>query len=262
MIIPPIDPKLRVVRDGLVYWVDASIQTSYPLTGSVLTDISGQPKRSLLLNNGAVYNSLNGGCIYFDGSNDFGSITNINPTNPPPWALHHSSSTGLTLCVWLRFNTVVRSLDGGIGYGDFFGNYASGHYQWQFIKDITGSPSQYYVAFQVAGPGGGYGVNILHTDFTLTANTWNYWVFTYDKTSHDVKAYINGNAISVTPYTFGTVPPTYSAPVHNNTSVGGRAGSGTRYPILGYMGDLLLYNRAITATEVTHNYEMTKRRYL
>jgi len=163
----------NIVTDGLVLNLDAGFLPSYPQNGSSWDDLSGvSGTRNATLVNGPVYSSDNGGRIYTDGTNDYISLSNTSPSNPPPWALHHANSVGLTLQFWVNYTIVARNLDGGIAYGDFFGNNASGHYQWQWIKHITGSPSKCYMGFQCVGTGGGYNLTLLDTDTTFVANTW------------------------------------------------------------------------------------------
>ena len=53
-----------IIRDSIVFYIDAAITDSYPGSGFVLTDISGGTF-SGTMSNGATYSSFGGGCIQF-----------------------------------------------------------------------------------------------------------------------------------------------------------------------------------------------------
>ncbi|MDA8763660.1 thrombospondin type 3 repeat-containing protein, partial [Flavobacteriaceae bacterium] len=57
-----------IVTDDVVLYLDASNKSSYPGTGTVWYDLSGNENNGTL--NGATYSSNGGGSIIFDGSND------------------------------------------------------------------------------------------------------------------------------------------------------------------------------------------------
>lgn len=59
----------RIVTNGLVLYLDAGSTKSYPGSGTVWTDLSGNNNNGTLTN-GPTYNSANKGSIVFDGVND------------------------------------------------------------------------------------------------------------------------------------------------------------------------------------------------
>ena len=63
-------PEENIVRDGLIFHVDASKSNSYAGVGNTIYDISGSGKIGTLTN-GPTFSGLNGGSIAFDGSNDY-----------------------------------------------------------------------------------------------------------------------------------------------------------------------------------------------
>ena len=65
-----------IVTDGLVFYVDAANENSYPGSGTDWADLSGDATATLT--NGPTYSSNNGGYIDFDGSNDHVEVTGIN----------------------------------------------------------------------------------------------------------------------------------------------------------------------------------------
>ena len=67
-----------ISESGLVLYLDAANIKSYPGTGTVWTDLSGNGNTGTLIN-GPTFSSANGGSISFDGSNDY---VNCGATNP------------------------------------------------------------------------------------------------------------------------------------------------------------------------------------
>ena len=63
-----------IVRDGLVLHLDAANKKSYPSTGTVWKDLSGNGVDGVLIN-GPTFNSSNKGGIVFDGIDDYATIS-------------------------------------------------------------------------------------------------------------------------------------------------------------------------------------------
>jgi hypothetical protein len=60
----------KVITDGLVLYLDAANQYSYPRSGTTWSDISRTGANGTLTN-GPTFSSANGGSIAFDGTNDY-----------------------------------------------------------------------------------------------------------------------------------------------------------------------------------------------
>ena len=88
-----------VVTTGLQLYLDAGNASSYPGSGTAWTDLSGN-NRDGTLTNGPTYSGTNGGSIVFDGSNDYvqctGSLT----------------VTAATFVTWIRRNGNQGQYDG------------------------------------------------------------------------------------------------------------------------------------------------------
>jgi len=95
-LIPDLAP---VVTTGLQLYLDAGNASSYPGSGTAWTDLSGN-NRDGTLTNGPTYSGTNGGSIVFDGSNDYvqcsGSLT----------------VTAATFVTWIRRNGNQGAYDG------------------------------------------------------------------------------------------------------------------------------------------------------
>ena len=64
----------RIVTDGLVLCLDAGNKKSYPDSGDIWTDLSGNGNNGTLVNT-PTYSSANGGTLVFDGTNQYVSTT-------------------------------------------------------------------------------------------------------------------------------------------------------------------------------------------
>ena len=224
----------NIVKDGLVLDLDAAKKDSYPRTGTVWNDVSGNNYYGTLTN-GPTYDSSMGGNIVFDGSNDYISIidgyTNIIKNN-----------NNWTVSLWFKANDlsnypVLLSVGTGqLSYYDLF---------------LEVGPNQVYFA-----AGGGAGVNFLYNpSTTLTTNT--IYNITFIKTGTTTgKVYVNGSEISL--ITFGTglgAMPNSNA----DFKIGDFKSSG--YTLNGNIYQTLIYNRSLSSTEILQNYNATKTRF-
>ena len=79
----------NIVRNNLALYLDAANKKSYPATGTVWSDLSGNGRNGTLTNT-PTYSSVNGGTIVFDGVDDY--ITSSFATN---------TVQAVTYCGWL-----------------------------------------------------------------------------------------------------------------------------------------------------------------
>jgi len=86
----------NVVTDGLVLALDAANTKSYPGSGTIWRDMSGNGNNGTLTN-GPTFNSANGGSIVFDGVDDYANI-------PIPLAISYSTVTIEGFIKWNSFN--------------------------------------------------------------------------------------------------------------------------------------------------------------
>ena len=91
-----------IITNGLVLHLDAADIKSYPRTGAVWYDRSGNGNNGTLTN-GPTFDSGNGGGIVFDGVDDRGTFTSPIASNSPQ-----------TYEVWVK--AIPSSLSDGFGY--------------------------------------------------------------------------------------------------------------------------------------------------
>jgi hypothetical protein len=78
--VAPVVSLITLITTGLILNLDASNALSYPGTGTVWTDLSGNGNNGTLVN-GTSYSSANGGTMVFDGINDYIRILTGLPTS-------------------------------------------------------------------------------------------------------------------------------------------------------------------------------------
>ena len=86
--------------------------------------------------------------------------------------------------------------------------------------------------------------------FTLTANTWTHLSFTFD--NDKVRGYINSSIFG----TGASCTPNWTS---QYLRLGQWGGGGRNWN--GKYGNLMIYDRALTATEISHNYNIQKSRF-
>jgi hypothetical protein len=212
-----------VVQSGLVMNLDAGVSSSYPGTGTAWTDLSGNGNTGTLTN-GPTYSSANGGSLSFDGSNDIVNTTYV-------------SANTYTFSAWFKTNVVSN------GYRNII-SIPTPNYSLVLLND--NSPN---LGFWTND---GLGGQSLSTP-TISTNTWYNVVFVREGNSitGGYKAYLNG-------VLYGNANTgTWSTTA--NLSVGGRTDA-TQF-LNGNISQVSIYNRALTATEITQNYNALKSRF-
>ena len=216
----------KIVSSGLVLCLDAANKVSYPGSGTVWRDLSGNNNTGTLTN-GPTFNVGNQGGIVFDGTDDYVDCGNV-----------LASLTNLTLECFVKFGTQATSFNGIISKTL---NNTDG---WE-IRTAGYTSTTTTAQFRYVGDNGS-------SDFgALTNGIWYHLTATGILGSQLV--YINGSI-----YNSGTYAGTPSA--NSNSLVIGKLAYAGLYANMS-MGYARIYNRALTATEVLQNYNATKTRF-
>ncbi len=204
-----------VVMDGLVLNIDASFVPSYPTTGTTWYDI-GPNSLNATLTNGPVFQS---GSIYFDGTDDQGSIVGTSSVL--------DITSQITMIAWVNPTTIAATWQ-GIFLRQTVGDYELWMYGNKLRYGIRLNGSMYRQDGSIS----------------LSTNTWYMLAWTYDGSA--VRLYVNGVADSSFART-GTI----------NTSDGiiyiGYSGFASER-FNGKIARCQLYNRALSAYEISKNY--------
>ena len=218
-----------IITSGLTLSLDAGNPLSYPGTGSTWTDtISG---KTFTLFNSPTYSSNDGGYLLFTPASGQYAQSNSLPSSLSKW----------TVEVW-HYYTATNS-----------GSLPS--IITELFPGVT-SKINFNLGSVFTSPGGlesGFfdGSWRVTASYSLTANAWYYIVGTYDGATN--KLYINNTLVSSTSFT-GTP-----------TSSQGGIRLMRRWDLPDYWGGRLgivrIYNRSLSETEVTQNFNNNKSRF-
>jgi hypothetical protein len=217
------------VTSGLVLNLDAGDIASYPGSGTSWTDTVGGKVFTLF--NGPTYNSANGGYINFvaasnQWANSTTSLSSLNTWTVEAWHYYTGTNTGTSPCI------VTETYPGSTSN----------------INYTLGSVTDNNPNLQAAFFDGAWRRT---TTTTLTANNWYQIVGTYDGSA--VKLYVNNTLINSTNYS-GT-------PISSN----GGIRLMRRWDLGQYWGGRLsivrLYSSALTASEVSQNFNGQRNRF-
>ena len=213
----------NIVQSGLVLSLDAGNVRSYPGSGTTWKNLAG-PSGNATLTNGATFASANKGVIEFDGSNDYATM--VSPGS-------YSEYTFSFYCKWLTSVTYNRifGLDNFGTYTVFSPNDVGFHY-----NPLGGSPPSTTLS---SGVNVGFG-------------NWCEVTVSISAAGSLVIIYIDGIARNST----NLIP---GGNLSGNIYLGAQNTLGLTSNC--YIGSFKLYNRALTASEILQNYNMTKSRF-
>jgi hypothetical protein len=222
-----------IVTDGLVLHLDAGDSNSYPGSGSGTTwyDLSGNGNNGTII--GATYDSADGGSLSFDG-NDYVGAGNLG-----------SFYTQGTISYWM-YSTAVENYR-----NPFSTHYLGGNAGIRFEQYTTASP---YGGFSVVigNDGGGLVAYSYLPSSVLSSNTWYNVVLVWNTTTNNATGYLNGiEKFSSSHSLWATTLPSISI---------GSGFDSNRY-FKGNISSTKIYNKALTSSEVTQNFDALKGRY-
>ncbi len=228
-----------IARTGIV----ASSSGSIPLSTGLHAVFKAESNANDSL--GAYNGTAQGGLTYSTGKENNAFV--FNGTNSYVYLPNDSMrfTDSFSISCW-TYTTVNQSSFKSL-ISDYY--YSSTDYGYSFYIDSANKVGLFFVG------AGGVGNGIVSTA-TLSNNTWNHLVITWDKANTTWKAYINGGFdSSLTTAMASTI--TY-APGSNRTNIGTSNSSPTSGigagVFNGKIDEMYLWNRTLTASEVTTLY--------
>ena len=216
-----------IVTNGLVLALDAGDKNSYPGSGTTWNDLSGNGNNGTLYND-TTYDSGNGGSLIFDGVDDEVIVPNSPSINV---------TDNVTVCMWVKVNS---SNAGSVKV--LLSKYPNKG--WEFVTNTSGN-----VGFHGRNGDGTYYNGL--TSFSIYDNNW--YFLTGQKTGLYWKMWVNNTLVqNVVANTVGDISHNVNLRVANEN--GGYDASET-------VSTIMLYNRALSDTEVLQNYNATKGRF-
>ena len=214
----------KIVTNGLVLALDAANNKSYPGSGTTWTDLSGNGNNGTLTN-GPTFSAVNGGCIVFDGVDDYVNVSDASTLNSNTQTINiwYNATTlpGRSATIICKHNTVNSTN----GYNIFAGNSAQ-------IKPSTGSTD--------IGTGGG------------VVSTWYFLTLTFTINS-SATFYIN--AVNNASAAIGNFT------MSSNSLRIGRSPDSFWSVFTGKIAYVNIYNRILSQTEILQSYNSTKSRF-
>jgi hypothetical protein len=197
--------------------------------GNTIYDLSKNNNYGTLIN-GVGNNTDNCGSLIFDGIDDVISVKDSSN-------ISFSGDDTYTLSAWVKPT---------IGSTTWYGVFSKGN-ENSYAMNIN--TIDWHLEFEV------YGSTVVSRAFSTTSNVvipnvWNHIVMVFDGNSQ--KIYVNNILINSRTTTLGTISNT------SNLRIG--LGNDGEY-FKGYMSDIKIYNRALSQSEITQNFNATKGRF-
>jgi hypothetical protein len=198
----------KITANNLIFYLDASKLNSYPTTGSIWRDISGQNSSGSLIN-GSTYNN---GAIIFDGTDDYVTA---------------SSSSLLNTLTQFTYTACLN-----ISSSDTYGAIIARNNSLVWYAGNTAVKQRLFIGGSATGDSNTF----------LPSDRYAFICVTWDGTT--IRYYFNG-------IPDGTATNTLSA--FNTTPISiGRYQTGEYFQ--GKINSIGIYNRALTAAEISQNY--------
>ena len=230
----------QISLNGLVLALDAGNTKSYPGSGSTWTDLSGRGNNETLVNS-PTYNSSNGGSFVFNGSTQYSSSSALS-----------GSFALFTVIIWF-YPTSIANYQNPIDCN--YGAYSSGNVGPRLEMDSSGNLAWAY-SNATTDNSSFYFHNVVSSG--LSANTWYCAGITYDGSTSTT--YLNGSSTGLSRSAYGT--PTGFVGVMNNVTIGkGFSLGGAERIFAGRVANVQIYNRALSASEISQNFNALRGRY-
>ena len=224
----------HVVDEGLVFYVDAANQRSYPESGTTWFDIISEDNGTL--SSSPTFVDENGGVIDFD-STDYVST----PITETFW----NALNATTVSTWCKPDTLTGGTTAYV--------FCAGEYDASSPGKVIGIAQYNNNWYVYGGP-----THFQDTSINVSNNTWICFSWSINLSSNTSTFYIDGSSVG-------------SYTLHANdmrsdsvTLIGKYSGQGlgtTQGYWRGYIANTQIYNRALSAAEVTQNYQAQKERF-
>lgn len=236
------DPNLQIVRNGLNFWYDALFQTSYPYSGTTIYDISGAGNNGTLVNSPIYAGTYGGGINFSPIGSQYGTL----PTPLIP------ATADWTWSCYFSENILTP---GAVLYCQYVNAVGNGRFIIEF--EATAGANQNKLNLRLLS-GSGYPSTVIYS--TLIPTAGQAYSATITRTTNTYDIYIDG-VLDVTSTTAFTANLLQTTPVIAGRSAGATPTPATTGFLDGIIYSMYIYNRALSAAEVAHNYKVTKGRF-
>jgi len=219
-----------IVQDGLVLNLDAGVRDSYG-GGSTVFDLTGT--QNATLENQATFNKERGGIFSLDGTDEYLSIGTLSTILP--------AYNAFTLSIWVKPDASAST---STAYS-IIAPWSNVNF---FLSIYPSNALRFYIKDTASG-------NFYIQSNSFISNYAGQW-------KHIVTTYSGANAViyldsSVAASTSSLVSISTNTTLQTNIGAS-RTGTSTWF---GEIGPVQIYNRALTAAEVSRNFNVTRHRF-
>jgi len=222
-----------IVTDGLVFYVDAANENSYPGTGTTWKNLIGGNDGTFSAT--PTTDSANGGSIVFDGVDDYVSGTGL--------PIGGGSGTSQSFSIWFKGDSFATSA------------FSNGLFFWNIFEGVgVRSDGEIYIQTSGDNSSGDFSPTP-----TATINTWHNAAFNFNQgVSYEI--WLDG-------VSFGSVVTSDTSSAPNSSqiwSIGSRIWTSSNLEgyFNGNIATVQAYNRALSSDEITQNYNALKNRFV
>jgi Concanavalin A-like lectin/glucanases superfamily len=229
----------KIIRDAsLILNLDAANYKSYPGTGTAWTDLTKNKLNATIT--GCTYSSGNLGSLVYNGT------TSTYVTIPDSTTIRTQS---FTIAAWVKF-AAFNSFNGIICKPQTASGWTSPYLSFNMRINNNGTAFETSIGSVSTYSG-------TSTAYTFSTNIFYNLVMTYDGAT--IKGYINGSLITNANVAY-TINYT-SIPLLLGATGGATGGNTYGETLNGNMYSALIYNRALSATEVYNNFVANRGRF-
>ena len=223
----------NIVTSNLVLWYDPSFSTSYPGSGSTITNLANTSLTGTMSN--ITYTDP-----YFTYNGTSSQVTILDN------ALLEPGSGSWTMEAWVYLSNT------GAGTKTILGKFDPGGGSQDVSYSMRISTANVF-----AQMGDGTGAYVNSTSYTMTINTWTHIVYVWTNgATKTLVTYINGSSIGSVSHTLSSLLNTPS-----NLYIGSYNGGEYAQWMNGRIGITRLYSTALTANQVLQNFNANKSTY-
>ena len=226
--------SLDIVTSGLIVYYDPSNSSSYPGTGTTLTDLSGNGINGVMSSTGVIQNKM----MTYNGTSSQVSIADNALLEPGTgdWTIeawvYYSVITGST-------RTFISKTNNGGGSGD-----------WSYGLRTLGNGA---TRFEV----GDGTTSVNSPSYTVSLGQWYQVVGVWTNVaSNSIELYINGVSQGSNSHSFTSVKNST-----NPLYLGNYNGNEFQQSLNGKMGIFRMYNKALSSVEILQNFNANKYLY-
>ena len=237
----------RIVTDNLIQCFDAGNVKSYPGSGSTWTDLSPRAVDGTIYNS-PTFSSNNNGLFVFDGSNEY-IASNLD--------ISWNNTNSVTISFFMKPDAIT----GGDSVSAFLGKT---NWEWQFMQNTNMLKFNYWDNTGNHGNGPTISFSNFFTDLSFVNVTmvWNH----LENSGNGAFTFYRNGTLFATDAAHGNPVNWTNAGNNVNRSEGIKIGGniygwGSYGYYHGRIGNVIIYDKALTATEVKQNFEAHKGRF-